>query len=68
MSRDQRFIKDIVNAAREILDFTVDMDYVSLESDRRSISQTYPCLRTFILTITKVARTMTQFFCTEQYY
>lgn len=38
MSRDQQSVQDMYNAAREILDFTVDIDYVSLESDCRTQS------------------------------
>lgn len=36
MSRDQQSIQDIWNAAQEILNFTVGMNYESLEADRRS--------------------------------
>lgn len=36
MSRDQQSIQDMLNAAQEILSFTADMDYSSLESDRRT--------------------------------
>jgi len=36
MSRDQQSIQDIWNAAREILSFTVGMNYESLEADRRT--------------------------------
>ncbi|MDX2212605.1 MAG: hypothetical protein SFY66_04870 [Oculatellaceae cyanobacterium bins.114] len=34
MSRDQQCIEDMLNAAQEILSFTVDMNYASLEADR----------------------------------
>jgi uncharacterized protein with HEPN domain len=36
MLRDQQSIQDIWNAAQEILSFTSDMDYKSLETDRRT--------------------------------
>ncbi|MBW4514807.1 MAG: DUF86 domain-containing protein [Timaviella obliquedivisa GSE-PSE-MK23-08B] len=36
MSRDQQSIRDMVNAAEEILNFTAGLDYASLESDRRT--------------------------------
>jgi uncharacterized protein with HEPN domain len=36
MSRDCQSIQDMWNAAQEILNFTVDMDYDSLKSDRRT--------------------------------
>jgi uncharacterized protein with HEPN domain len=36
MSRDFQSIQDMWNAAQEILSFTVDMDYDSLKSDRRT--------------------------------
>ncbi len=36
MSRDDQSIRDMWNAAREILSFTMDMDYDSLKSDRRT--------------------------------
>lgn len=36
MSRDQQSIQDLWNAVQEILNFTLDMDYTSLSSDRRT--------------------------------
>ncbi len=36
MSRDQQSVQDMWNAAQEILSFTVDMSYDSLQSDRRT--------------------------------
>lgn len=36
MSRDQQSIQDIWNAAQEILNFTVGINYESLEADRRT--------------------------------
>jgi uncharacterized protein with HEPN domain len=36
MSRDCQSIQDMWNAAQEILSFTVDIDYDSLKSDRRT--------------------------------
>lgn len=36
MSRDQQSVFDMWNAANEICNFTRDMDYVSLQADRRT--------------------------------
>jgi uncharacterized protein with HEPN domain len=36
MSRDQQSIRDMWNAAQEILSFTIEMDYDALKSDRRT--------------------------------
>jgi uncharacterized protein with HEPN domain len=51
MSRDFQSIRDMWNAAQEILSFTVDMDYDSLKSDRRTqaaVHQDIPELMTLL--------------------